>query len=70
MTPAAAVAHVWSASLPAIVGAATAGAGIDLVDISAFGCLVDTGGQAFLDNAWTYAEQRDSEGSRERLAAR
>lgn len=71
MTPVAAVASVWNASLAsAAPDAATAGAGIDLVDLSLFASLHDAGGPAFLANGWTSAEQADAHGSVERLAAR
>jgi len=71
MTPVAAIASVWNASLASITSAAsTAGAGIDLVDLTSFTSLHETGGQAFLANGWTNAEQHDARGSLERLAAR
>jgi len=71
MTPVAVVTSVWNATLASISpGAATAGAGIDLVDLASFTNLCETGGQAFLANGWTNAEQHDSHGSLERLAAR
>lgn len=71
MTPVAVVASVWNASLPLLaLGAATAGAGIDLVDLASFASLHEAGGQAFLANGWTSAEQHDAQGSMERLAAR
>lgn len=71
MTPIAALTRAWNASLPSIVSeTCTAGAGIDLVDVSVFTSLYRTGGQAFLDNGWTAAEQQDADGSVERLAAR
>lgn len=71
MTPVAVVASVWNASLASIAsGASTAGAGIDLVDLTSFASLHETGGQAFLANGWTNAEQHDAQGSLERLAAR
>lgn len=71
MTPIAMVASVWNASLPSLAcGAATAGAGIDLVDLASFTSLHEAGGQAFLANGWTSGELRDAEGSTERLAAR
>ena len=70
-TPGAAVSSVWDATLATIAsGAATAGVGIDLVDLAAFARMHDTGGHAFLANGWTSAEQRDADGSLERLAAR
>lgn len=47
-----------------------AGAGIDLVDLTVFADLYETGGPAFLANGWTAAEQRDAQGSLERIAAR
>lgn len=71
MTPVAVVASVWNASLASLAsGAATAGAGIDLVDLTSFATLHETGGRAFLANGWTNAEQHDAQGSLERLAAR
>lgn len=71
MTPVAAVASAWNASTASITSAtATAGAGIDLVEMATFTSLHATGGRAFLDNGWTRAEQRDAQGSPERLAAR
>lgn len=71
MTPVSVVASVWNASLDSIAsGAAIAGAGIDLVDLTIFASLHETGGQAFLSNGWTNAEQDDAQGSVERLAAR
>ncbi len=71
MTPVAVLAAAWNASLPLITSAAaTAGAGIDLVNLAAFASLYQTGGQAFLENGWTNAEQHDAQGSLERLAAR
>jgi holo-[acyl-carrier protein] synthase len=71
MTPVSVVASVWNASLdPIASGAAIAGAGIDLVDLTIFASLHETGGQAFLANGWTNAERFDAQGSVERLAAR
>lgn len=71
MTPIAVLATVWSASIPSITSAAaTAGAGIDLVDLAAFASLYRTGGQAFLENGWTDAERDDAQGSLERLGVR
>jgi holo-[acyl-carrier protein] synthase len=71
MTPVAVVASVWNAALGSIApAAATAGAGIDLVDLGSFASLYETGGEAFLANGWTNAEQHDAHGSPERLAAR
>ncbi len=70
MTPAAAVASVWSAAIGTLSSVATVGAGIDLVDLASFADLHAAGGQAFIDNAWTTAEQLESQGSAERLAAR
>lgn len=71
MTPVAAVASVWNASIASISSdAATAGAGIDVVDMTLFASLHDAGGAAFLANGWTSAEQDDANGSVERLAAR
>lgn len=71
MTPLAAVASVWSASLSSIsVSEGVVGIGIDMVELVAFADLHATGGQAFLDNGWTGTEQCDAQGSVERLAAR
>lgn len=71
MTPVAAVTSVWNASITSITsGAATTGAGIDMVDVTLFASLHDAGGAAFLANGWTSAEQDDAHGSVERLAAR
>lgn len=71
MTPVAVLAAVWNASLSSITSAtATAGAGIDLVNLAAFASLHRTGGQAFLENGWTDTERHDAQGSLERLAAR
>lgn len=71
MTPVAVVASVWNASLASISStAATAGAGIDLVDLATFASLHETGGRAFLENGWTNAERYDAQGSLEGLAAR
>lgn len=71
MTPLAAVASAWSASLSSISASeGVAGIGIDMVELVAFAELHATGGQAFLDNGWTGAEQRAAQGSVERLAAR
>ena len=71
MTPVAVVVSVWNASIASITStAATAGAGIDLVDLATFASLHATGGRAFLDIGWTEAEQHDAQGSLERLAAR
>lgn len=71
MTPVTVLASAWNASLGAISSdAATAGAGIDLVNMASFAILHETGGRAFLENGWTDAEQRDAQGSLERLAAR
>ena len=47
-----------------------AGIGVDLVDVGMFEELLVSGGAAFLDIGWTEGEQRDAEGSPERLAAR
>lgn len=65
--PLAALQTAWSA---AAVNPGANGTGIDLVEISLFASLVQTGGQTFLDAAWTAAEQSDAEDSVERLAAR
>jgi holo-[acyl-carrier protein] synthase len=71
VTPVAAVVSAWSASLASISSAeATAGVGIDLVEMTSFAELHAAGGQAFLDNGWTPTEQQDAGGSVERLAAR
>ncbi len=71
MTPIAALATAWTASIPSVTSVGeTAGAGIDLVDLAAFASLHRTGGQGFLDNGWTDAEQADAQGSAERLGAR
>jgi holo-[acyl-carrier protein] synthase len=70
VTPVAVIASVWHASLATVSSAATAGAGIDLVDLTTFAELYAAGGQAFFDNGWTTAEQRDTHGSAEGLAAR
>jgi len=70
VTPAAAVASVWSDATGTLSSVATVGAGIDLVDLASFAELHAAGGQAFIDNAWTTAEQLESQGSAERLAAR
>src|SRR5689334_14962243 len=71
MTPGAAISSAWSASLAAIsADAAVVGAGIDLVDLTSFTALCETGGSAFLENGWTETERRDSQGSPERLAVR
>jgi holo-[acyl-carrier protein] synthase len=61
---------VWQASVATLSSAAAVGVGIDLVDQSSFAELHAAGGQAFLDNGWTTAEQRDARGSAEGLAAR
>lgn len=47
-----------------------AGVGIDLVDLADVEQLVDAGGTAFLESAWTAGERHECEGSIERLAAR
>lgn len=71
MMPVMVLASAWNASLPPISSeATTAGAGIDLVNLASFAILHETGGPAFLENAWTAAEQEDAHGSLERLAAR
>lgn len=71
MTPVTVLESVWNSSLPSISSdGPTAGAGIDLVNLAAFAALHETGGAAFLENGWTDAEQRDAQGSLERLAAR
>jgi holo-[acyl-carrier protein] synthase len=70
MTPVAAIASVWHASVATMSSGSIAGAGIDLVDNATFADLHAAGGQAFLDNGWTSAEQRDTGGSSEGLAAR
>lgn len=67
-TPVPAVRSAWSAAIASL--GATAGAGVDLVELSAFTCLHDAGGSAFLDNGWSSGEQLDAQGSVERLAAR
>lgn len=67
-SPVAALRSAWSASISSL--GRIAGAGVDLVELSAFTSLHSTGGSAFLDNAWSPAEQRDAEGSVERLATR
>ena len=46
------------------------GVGTDLVDVDNMRDLLASGGNAFLDSVWTKTEQRDSEGSPERLAGR
>lgn len=47
-----------------------AGVGIDLVDLADVEQLIDAGGTAFLESAWTAGERDECEGSIERLAAR
>jgi holo-[acyl-carrier protein] synthase len=49
---------------------ATCGVGIDLVDLVMMRDLLASGGQAFLDLAWTPAEQAETDGVAERLGAR
>ena len=44
--------------------------GVDLVDIDRVRRLVESGGQAFLDQTWTEAEQAYCAGAPDRLAAR
>ena len=70
MTPQAVLESVWYASVEAVSSASTAGAGIDLVDLTSFGELHAAGGEAFVDSAWTNAEQDDTRRSVEGLAAR
>jgi len=67
-SPLAAIRSAWGASVGSF--GVTAGAGIDLVDISDFAALMTAGGSAFLDNGWSAQEQHDAEGSAERIAAR
>lgn len=47
-----------------------AGVGIDLVDVADIERLVESGGAAFLESAWTANELHECEDSAERLAAR
>jgi holo-[acyl-carrier protein] synthase len=70
VTPIGVIASVWHASLATVSSAAIAGAGIDVVDMATFLDLHAAGGQPFLDNGWTTAEQRDTGRSSEGLAAR
>lgn len=67
-SPLTAIRSAWSASVGSL--GAIAGAGIDLVESSAFAALLATGGSAFVDNGWSSREQHDAEGSEERLAVR
>jgi len=67
-SPLAPIRSAWSASVASL--GTTAGAGVDLVDTSEFASLLAAGGSAFLDNGWSPQEQRDAEGSAERLAVR
>jgi len=46
------------------------GVGVDLVDRADVEQLIEAGGSAFLESAWTAGEQDECEGSIERLAAR
>ena len=46
------------------------GIGVDIVDIAILQGLLTTGGEAFVDAAWTEVEQRDAADTPERLAAR
>jgi holo-[acyl-carrier protein] synthase len=71
VTPIEVVRSAWNASVaPVTSPTATVGAGIDLVEMTAFARHHAAGGQEFLDVGWTRAEQRDAQGSLERLAAR
>ena len=71
MTPEAALASVWTALIPSLGSEAlTVGVGIDLVDLAAFSKLRDSGGDAFLQSAWTASERLFTKESSERLAAR
>lgn len=67
-SPLAAIRSAWSAAVAAL--GSTSGAGIDLVEMRVFADLLAAGGSAFVDNGWSPQEQRDAEGSVERLAAR
>lgn len=67
-SPAAALALV-SASLD-VAPLWVAGVGIDLVELAGLEQLVESGGTAFLQSAWTASERDDCQGSIERLAAR
>ena len=67
-SPVAAIRSAWNASTEAY-GTAV-GVGIDVVETGPVGELISAGGPAFVDSAWSATEQRDAEGSVERLAAR
>lgn len=59
----------WHASAAASVGQ-PAGVGIDLVEVEPLRRLVESGGPAFLDAAWTVREQQDANGQPEGLAGK
>lgn len=58
----------WHASIGPIGQAV--GVGIDLVEVEPLRQLVESGGSAFLDVAWTAREQRDSNSQPEGLAGK
>jgi holo-[acyl-carrier protein] synthase len=66
--PAAALARA-SASLN-VAPLGLAGVGVDLVDLADVEQLIEAGGTAFLESAWTAGEREECVGSTERLAAR
>jgi holo-[acyl-carrier protein] synthase len=64
----AAIRTAWSASVGCFDTAG--GVGIDVVETGPLGELINAGGSAFVDSAWSAREQHDAEGVVERLAAR
>jgi holo-[acyl-carrier protein] synthase len=67
-SPLSALQSAWHASVGPI--GQTVGVGIDLVEVEPLRQLVESGGSAFLDAAWTAREQRDTNSQPEGLAGK
>jgi holo-[acyl-carrier protein] synthase len=67
-SPVYALQSAWHAGIGPVCHAA--GVGIDLVEVEPLQQLLESGGRAFLDAAWTAREQRDANGQPEGLAGK
>jgi holo-[acyl-carrier protein] synthase len=71
MTVSSPIGAIWSAwAASADSAGQAAGVGIDLVEVGTLRDLVESGGPAFLDAAWTPREQRDANRQPEGLAGK
>jgi holo-[acyl-carrier protein] synthase len=67
-SPLSALQSVWSDALEAV--GSTIGVGIDLVEVVPVRELIDAGGSAFVDAAWSRGEQTEANGQAEVLAGK